>query len=109
MMIALKMLPLICGEKDMKSDKSVLVIDTPKDCIECPLFAFECCHVRRKEIPMENITQGIKPEWCPLRPLPKIIPYKKGEATRIKWHDIGYNNCIRELLGESWKMEGETE
>ena len=89
----------------MMSDKSVLVIDTPKDCIECPLFAFECCHVRRKEIPMENITQGIKPEWCPLRPLPSQMKYND---------DLWTNNAEEEYYKEGWNrfyemITGETE
>ena len=85
----------------MKSDKTVLVIDSPKDCIECPLFAFECCHVRRKEIPMENITQGIKPEWCPLKCLPKKLPMK---SKHMMWQH-GWNDCIDEILGDCITQE----
>ena len=106
------------------NNKSVLVIDTPELCCECKFAQLsdifstkEWFCVLQSDTDHDNITCAInsseaehqKQKWCPLKDLPKIIPYKKGEPTRIKWHDIGYNNCIRELLGESWKMEGETD
>ena len=84
--------------------KAVLVIDMPENCWDCEVHSHLTCAKLMKTISVEG-----KLEDCPLKTLPKMIPYKKGEATRIKWHDIGYNNCVRELLGESWKMEGETE
>lgn len=85
----------------MKSDKSVLVIDTPESCEECPLFAFECCHVRRKEIPMENITQGIKPEWCPLKCLPEKGTMDNVEPCAYNEGFIdGRNHCIELITGD---------
>lgn len=66
-------------------DKSVLVMDTPKTCLDC-MFCFEldegieaCCSVSAdeedkslcKEIICENGYCNNKPEWCPLKELPK--------------------------------------
>ena len=66
-------------------DKSVLIMDTPKTCLDC-MFCFEldegieaCCSVTAdeedkslcKEIICENGYCNNKPEWCPLKELPK--------------------------------------
>ena len=90
------------------NEKSVLVIDTPSDCIECPLQAFECCHVKRKEIPMLNITQGTKPEWCPLKPLPDYVEpiheddcWEKPTNSWLNGERTGWNECLDEILGEN--------
>ena len=49
--------------------KSVLVIDTPNDCYECPCYYEDkdMCEVFNKNTKADN---G-RPSWCPLRPLPK--------------------------------------
>jgi len=49
--------------------KAILIVDMPSECIKCPFQAFECCHPLRKEIPMQSITIGEKPDWCPLKEL----------------------------------------
>lgn len=51
--------------------KSVLKIDTPKACIDCPChFAGESgmvmCGVDKRELLSDDI-QTFKPDWCPLR------------------------------------------
>lgn len=51
--------------------KSVLKIDTPKVCIDCPChFAGESglvmCGVEKRELLSDNI-ETFKPDWCPLR------------------------------------------
>ena len=50
--------------------KSILVIDTPGACIDCPChFAnedgFVQCGVEQRELLAEDITT-YKPNWCPL-------------------------------------------
>ena len=81
-MIAGKMLLLIVGENGMKSDKSVLVIDTPNNCSECPCcyvlvngwgdFISASCQMKYKGFVDEycEYNDG-RPSWCPLRPLNK--------------------------------------
>lgn len=52
--------------------KSILVIDTPESCRECPCFletATDCCGVNEKDIDGHG-----KPDWCPLQELPKRDP-----------------------------------
>lgn len=64
--------------------KSVLVIDTPTHCGECPVK----CQMR-----------GINhvPTWCPLKPLPHKL--------QADWYTDGYkegfNACLDEILGET--------
>lgn len=60
--------------------KSILVIDTPSVCIDCPChFAYDTgavdCGVNGKELLTDDI-ETFKPDWCPL----KEIPNKKQNA-----------------------------
>lgn len=69
--------------------KSVLIIDTPDKCTECPL----------NKCP-EWVDQDTRPEGCRLRRLPRRIEhneynfgdYKNGEAA-------GFNWCLDEIGG----------
>ena len=48
--------------------KSILIIETPEDCLACPCFSVigsEHCSVTMKEVGLHI------PKWCPLRTLPK--------------------------------------
>lgn len=93
--------------------KSVLVMDTPENCSDCQ-FCYEldegieaCCSISdddkdtslMKKIDCEyGYCQG-KPEWCPLKPLPKK---KEEEYWRSKlslaWIR-GWNTCISKITG----------
>lgn len=55
--------------------RSILVMDTPKSCKECPCgssvetMSFDdycCCEILNQQIP-EEIYSLEKPDWCPLR------------------------------------------
>lgn len=92
-------------------NKSVLVIDTPENCLDCQ-FCYEldegveaCCSISdddkdtslMKKIDCEHgYCQG-KPDWCPLKELP----------SKKKWGEIyngnvkGWNDCLREIIGGS--------
>lgn len=81
--------------------KSVLVIDTPKDCLACPCVKLftdaEYCSVNMKPLGVHI------PKWCPLRPLPKQfttdeILMAKDVKTAIEMR--AYNDCLEEILGE---------
>ena len=85
--------------------KSILVIDTPTHCGECPVK----CRIR-----------GINhiPTWCPLRPLPEkiedimhtefqtmdVITDKFIADIRFetdKLIALGYNACLDEIVGDN--------
>ena len=68
--------------------KAVLVMDIPKDCYECKLQDWLTCRIAKK-----CNTSHSRPDWCPLRELPK----KKSVYTNGHYSD-GYNACIDELL-----------
>lgn len=96
--------------------KSVLVIDTPENCYDCP-FGTEYCGNYNYEGNCElaeclgNIMTLIteehygcksesKPDWCPLKPLPEKddfvnVPH---DEYYTGYHD-GWDNCIDEITG----------
>lgn len=51
--------------------KTVLVIDMPIDCYDCPCYFedWDMCEVCHEEAKADS---G-KPSWCPLKPLPNEI------------------------------------
>ena len=80
--------------------KSVIVIDTPKNCLNCP--------ARYDSYGMEDICAladdiiyncSSKPDWCPLLPLPEKL--KGNDSIYYQWGDYedGYNACIDDILG----------
>ena len=78
--------------------KSVLVIDTPKYCALCVLRSgvlHPFCRVNNRDI----TDLSIRPDWCPLKPLPEE---KEEEYWRSKlslaWIR-GWNTCISKITG----------
>ena len=95
-------------------NKSVLVMDTPKNCYDCP-FGTEycgdseyegCCELAEcLDSDMRLITEEhydyeskSRPAWCPLKPLPEKMT---GVAQTDHWNSIkaGWNGCIDEITG----------
>lgn len=82
--------------------KSVLVIDTPESCRSCYLrgftLALQYCKVESEHIK----DTSVKPDWCPLKPLPErkeyIVPIDNVEAQK-DIIAVGYNTCINEITG----------
>lgn len=90
--------------------KSVLVIDTPENCLDCQ-FCYEldegveaCCSISdddKDTILMKKINyeygycQG-KPDWCPL----KELPNKKNWGEIFNGNVKGWNDCLKEIIGE---------
>lgn len=78
--------------------KSVLVIDTPKYCALCVLRSgvlHPFCRVNNRDI----TDLSIRPDWCPLKPLPE-----KNKAPRVaSGYELGYedgwNKCLDEIQG----------
>ena len=90
--------------------KSVLLIDTPENCLDCQ-FCYEldegveaCCSISdddkdtslMKKIDCEHgYCQG-KPDWCPL----KELPNKKNWGEIFNGNVKGWNDCLKEIIGE---------
>ena len=74
--------------------KSILVIDTPKECDGCPCLnqkLWECqADKKRKDLGDE------KPCWCPLKPMPERKPIDFLNY----WFNQGYNALHEELFGD---------
>lgn len=82
--------------------KAILVVDIEECCADCPCSLIDdkgmviCLAMRGEEVGKD----GIKPDWCPLKELPKednesYFPdeYSDGYAN-------GWNACINEILGK---------
>ena len=101
--------------------KSALVMETPKNCYECP---FSCtngndtdcgyCELEMYFIDGEvvideeyfDFESEEKPDWCPLKPLPgkmKVTGLYNGEYFKAGGkppsYKIGWNACIDEITG----------
>lgn len=95
--------------------KSVLVIDTPKNCIDCPCSYFtegtteyaqsDYCIVTNSEI--EDL-DGIL-EDCPLKKLPQIRPCNYYDFEHYNsGYDKGWNDCIEAISPKEKEKENDT-
>lgn len=91
--------------------KSILVIDTPDNCNECELHALTECDYNKEfycvingKIVEEFACSKAKPDWCPLRNLPrkKMLLGLDGASNameiRERGRQEGFNACIDEIL-----------
>lgn len=86
--------------------KSILIMDTPKACIDCPChFADDVkiwCGKEKRDIETDDI-ETFKPNWCPLGELPNEMS-EKGRYSRQ--YRNGFNRCIYEILKRcNWNGE----
>lgn len=78
-------------------NKAVLVIDMPECCDDCKLSDYSdswelyCCYTG-------EAVDKIKPDWCPLKPVPKKVQVMYGDDSQ-DW-DKGYNSCVEEIMDE---------
>lgn len=94
--------------------KSVLVMDTPKTCLDC-MFCFEldeginaCCSVMSDEndkslcrdIQCDDGYCQNKPEWCPLKELPEEEHNEYCLDEYCDGYDNGWNTFRSRILGE---------
>lgn len=88
--------------------KSILVIDTPDSCTECPLksqlydIQYICSgNHRRITIPASKN----KPDWCPLQDIPSKKSVRDFNISHSDFEQRGYqqgwNACIDEMLGNN--------
>ena len=84
--------------------KSVLVIDTPENCISCSISR-DCsniletctfCPITGKCV-LDKEAETI-PDWCPLKPLPEKMT---GVVLTEHWGGVkkGWNGCIDAITG----------
>lgn len=87
-------------------EKAILILDQPKNCLECPIGDNDSCIMEtyvycrvagRGSIDAEAET---KPEWCPLKPLPERKTVTANDATASVAIKYGWNNCLDAILKE---------
>lgn len=96
--------------------KSVLVMDTPENCYDCP-FGTEycgdseyegCCELAEcLDSDMRLITEEhydyeseSRPEWCPLKPLPEEDHENYYPDEWEDGYSDGWNACLRKITGQ---------
>ena len=78
----------------MKSDKSVLVIDTPESCEKCILY-------NATYYPDKNKKENICYKRCPLKPIPKMAEVSNDAyVSDYLDFDLGWNACLKAITGE---------
>lgn len=89
------------------SDKALFVTDMPKCCDTCIFSSIssdnelfedgECyCILKRKSV--DDIKEGFKPDWCPLKPIPEKKIECEFKACSKKCCEHGWNACIDKIL-----------
>lgn len=84
--------------------KSVLVINTPKYCALCVLRSgvlHPFCRVNNRDI----TDLSIRPDWCPLKPLPDKRDTKMTGADWNCGYNDGWNACVDEIIIRSKSPE----
>ena len=99
--------------------KSILIIDKPKSCNRCRLQAYDndggmicageylTAFEPKNTSIHDNYWNGTKPNWCPLKLLPKYINEEKAlDITKVNDHTYlngvvdGFSICLNEISGE---------
>lgn len=109
--------------------KSILILDTPENCLDCPLGIGYCsdedgeevycnileCTTYQKGIyedeDEEELYNDKKPDWCPLKNVPEKKDVEEARKNR-PWsgegdYRVGYNACIDEILRGGMGNDGE--
>ena len=82
--------------------KSILIIDTPEDCYGCNLCREDnqtyrpYCSIVYRDI----FYTHEKPNWCPLKPIPKKI--EGYDSIKQQWgeYEDGWNHCVDSILND---------
>ena len=81
--------------------KAILVLDEmPSSCDKCRFHlnypkVMHYCYIKQEAFDED------KPDWCPLKPMPKKKPTIGKESDNdILCMNAGYNACIDEILGD---------
>lgn len=77
-------------------NKSILVMNTPKNCYECLLNNDHFCGVVGNCIVK---FANSKPDWCPLKVVPERYDNVSCDGSSFYHMCVGWNNCIDEIGG----------
>lgn len=76
--------------------KSILVIDTPENCMRCDLENRHHCVWGMRYI--EDFEFEFIPDWCPVKSVPRKKEENKYHNNYEKGYDAGFNACIDKIL-----------
>lgn len=93
--------------------KGIIVVDMPECCDMCrfssqaydtELFEEGECYCTISMESVDNIAEGNKPSWCPIRPMPEKKQLSGDISTPVKFGQelarAGWNDCIDGIVGE---------
>lgn len=99
--------------------KSVLVIDTPENCYDCPFGTAYCSELEYEGLceladcldydvilmteEHYDCESKSRPDWCPLKPLPErknFVNSTNGIEANANVYSAGWNGCIDAITGE---------
>lgn len=82
--------------------KSILIIDTPKNCPDCQLMADGWCYgIPSREEVQGKIKYLKRPSWCPLKSLPSFKAVDLNDTRDVVMFCHGWNTCLAEITGET--------
>lgn len=91
----------------------LLIKEMPKTCKECPCQMMLVCVPADEDIDEYVDPNEAKPDWCPLRSLPKKEELADDEVVELGSYNEGYDNgygcgyvngwndCLDEIMGET--------
>lgn len=87
------------------SNKSILVVETPKSCSDCRLVAEDkdglwCSYTRYDGCNIRIAQDNCISPWCPLRPLPDKQPIINYPEEHENDYANGWNACLDEITRE---------
>ena len=82
-------------KNNLHSSKSILVIDTPESCEECPLRSYS-----NLELICTPMRKGASDVVCPLKPTPTKMR-TDGDDIEEESYWEGWNDCIDAITGET--------
>lgn len=93
-------------------NKSILVIDTPKNCITCQyrfgkwneeVGTFHICSICDERLREEDFGEN-RADFCPLKPLPQKRELEESGNSLIddckEYYTDGWNDCLDEISGD---------
>lgn len=81
----------------MEMEKSILVMDTPKNCKECKFSEYQGIVCRAIGLNKSHSDLG-KPDWCPLQDAPEKDDGKGYLDDDAEAYCKGWNACVDKIL-----------
>lgn len=90
--------------------KSVIIIDTPQRCIDCPFsdddYIGLCCNVYTYKNISLNAAMAGKPDWCPLQKLPEPKSEEFGQTVINAAKAEGWNAFLNVITNKKEDKNG---